>query len=425
MKIFCAPRGVPVPTGQDLEILLFGLREQDNLQQGSAGAAVERTVIRAGLCPSSKAWDFLSLALSVVSADLAVSRADSPDGWTRQIELTVAVEDPTFCTSQSAAIQGMLAFLSTDRWQIQFVGGGHIPQAPAKLVQPSEDSVVLLSGGLDSLVGAIDLVADGHRPLAISHVVRGDAENQQAFAAAIGGGLNHLALNHNATPPWGKEPSQRARSIIFLAFAVLAATALARYRRGEEVEVYVCENGFIALNPALTGTRLGSLSTRTAHPEYLNRMRQLLASAGLRVRLLSPYEHFTKGEMLNRCRNQRLLEELALRSVSCGRYLRNGYTQCGRCVPCQVRRASILAWNHVDETGYKYERLGRKDADHARFDDVRAVAMAVARVQAEGIDAWLSSSLSYPNIGPKAPLKGVIQRGLAELGALHQHLGVA
>src|SRR3546814_15952029 len=79
-----------------------------------------------------------------------------------------------------------------------------LPAPPRQPVRPREDCVVLLSGGLDSLIGAIDLTAMGRKPLAVSNVVRGDGDNQVGFAAAIGGGLRHLPLNHNATPPWRK-----------------------------------------------------------------------------------------------------------------------------------------------------------------------------------------------------------------------------
>jgi hypothetical protein len=38
--------------------------------------------------------------------------------------------------------------------------------------RPKEDCIVLLSGGLDSFIGAIDIVANGHRPFAVSQSVR-------------------------------------------------------------------------------------------------------------------------------------------------------------------------------------------------------------------------------------------------------------
>lgn len=427
MKLFCAPRGVVLPAATDLHLLLYGQPDRDvdgSRMIGSAGEAIEHRIQRLRYAPAPRAWDFLSLALSVVGADLCVHRADSPDGWTRQIDLTAAVGEPEFWNSQARQIEAALRFLSTDLWTIQFTGEGRRPVPPDELFRPAEDSVCLLSGGMDSLIGAIDLAASGRRPIAVSNTVRGDGDNQQRFAERTG--VAHLALNHNASPPstWDKEPSQRARSIIFIAFGVLAATSLQAYHDGEQVPLFVCENGFIALNPPLTGTRLGSLSTRTAHPEFLHGVQALLDASGLRVSLINPYEHKTKGEMLRECADQTLLRELAQSSVSCGRYRVFNYTQCGRCVPCQVRRAAYLAWDQSDPTDYKFMDLGRRDSQHAHFDDVRSVAMAISRVGSDGLEAWLGSALSYPHTGPRAPLRDVIERGLGELAALHRSAGV-
>src|SRR3546814_20357732 len=101
--------------------------------------------------------------------------------------------------------------------------------------------------------------------------------------------------------PRRKEDSQRARSLIFIAFGVLAATTLQDYHDGGEIPFFVCENGFIAINPPLTGTRLGSLSTRTAHPEFLNRIRDILAAAGFRIKLRSEERRVGK-ECVSTCR---------------------------------------------------------------------------------------------------------------------------
>ena len=86
-------------------------------------------------------------------------------------------------------------------------------------------------------------------------------EKQDEFASLIGGGLSHLRLNHNAHVPDPEDmPSQRARSIAFMAYGVLSATSLDRYHSGERITLYLCENGFISINPPLTDMRLGSLS---------------------------------------------------------------------------------------------------------------------------------------------------------------------
>jgi len=427
MKFVCAPEDFAFQEDGSLSVVLYGqpgATEHGRSARGSAGQAAKSDFLRARLEAAPRAWDFLSLALSVVAADLTEWRSGSTDGWTRELELTVAVADPDFWNSQATEIERALKFLSTDLWRLNFVHGGIQPAPPREPVRPREDCVVLLSGGLDSLIGAIDLADAGQRPLAVSNIVRGDGDNQEAFAKAIGGGLRHLALNHNATSPWVKEASQRARSLIFIAFGVLAATSLGVYHEGGEVPFYVCENGFIAINPPLTGSRLGSLSTRTAHPEFLNRIQDVLNAAGLRVRIINPYEHSTKGEMLKACGNQQLLKSLASRSVSCGRYRVFNYNHCGRCVPCQVRRAAFHAWGIPDTTFYKFDPLGKNDGDHANFDDVRSVAMAVQEVRSNGLSAWLGSALAYPRMGDPEPIRALVERGLGELAGLQKHYGV-
>jgi hypothetical protein len=128
--------------------------------------------------------------------------------------------------------------------------------------------------------------------------------------------------------------------------------------------------------------------------------------------------------MLKECANQPLLKTLAARSTSCGRFQKYNYHHCGRCVPCQVRRASFLAWGEQDPTLYKFEDLGRNDRWHAGFDDVRSVGMALATVKDAGFDDWLGSALSWPQIDNREALKNMLRRGLDELGALHDRYGV-
>jgi 7-cyano-7-deazaguanine synthase in queuosine biosynthesis len=424
MKLVCGPDTSTFSEADvALRVVLYG--QAETVDRGSAGDAVKSEIQRRHLVPAMRAWDLLSIALSVVTADFAGLRDHSPDGWTREFEIDIAVADQVFWAGQAAALSEALGFLTTDRWTLRFQEGGMLPAPPRNPVYPVEDCVALLSGGLDSLVGVIDLAAAGRKPFVVSQTVRGDADKQVEFANRIGGGLNHLQLNHNAHSPNIQESSQRARSLVFIAFGVAAATSLQRYHQGHSVPLYVCENGFIAINPPLTGGRLGSLSTRTAHPEYLARLQLILNAADLRVDIENPYATKTKGEMLQDCADQDLLKAEAVRSTSCGRFQRFNYHQCGRCVPCQVRRAAFMVWGGVsDTTGYVYEPLGKDDDDHARFDDVRSVAMALAAVSADGLDVWLGNALGSPMIADRTALRAMVERGLAELASLHHACGV-
>ena len=424
MKLVCAPEDYAFAGAADaVEVILYG--HADRQIRGSAGAAVKDEIIREKLHAATRAWDFLSLALSVIAADLAGHRNTSSDGWTREFEIEISVADPVFWNGHLDLVKNLLGFLTTDRWQISFIGGGISPVPEGEPVRPVEDCVTLLSGGLDSFIGSIDLVARGKHPFAVSQTVRGDADNQRSFARLIGGGLKHLQVNHNAqVPNPEKPPSQRARSLIFIAYGVLAATTLGRYHADESVGLYVCENGFISINPPLTGARLGSLSTRTTHPLVFGLLQQLIDAAGLRVRLENPYQLKTKGEMLRECTNQAVLRALASETTSCGRYKQFGYTHCGRCVPCLVRRAAFRAARMTDKTKYVHLDLGRDDKDHAGFDDVRSVAMALSEVKSDGLETWIGTALSTTLLGDIGPMEAMVERGLNELRSLFKFHGV-
>jgi hypothetical protein len=425
MRIRCAPLdlGFKIGTRADLDVVLYG--HPDTPLRGSAGANIREVVRRLDLKPAARAWDILSIALAVIAADTAVRRNKSPDGWTRQIDLQVAVGDPAFWSSQSPLLTAILRFLTTDIWNLTFLENGLVPAPPKRAKMPPEDCVSLLSGGLDSLIGALDLTTrHGKKPYLVSQVALGDKEKQTYFASKIAGGLSHLQLNHVVTCPDENERSQRARSLIFLAYGVLLATTLRRYHEGKPVTLYVCENGFISINPPLTPGRLGSLSTRTTHPEFLGLFQAILDAARINVQIETPYQFKTKGAMLTECADQAFLVKHAHLTTSCGRYARNGYRHCGRCVPCLIRRASFRAWKKPDKTGYVYADLSKDDSDHAGFDDVRSAAMAIAPVQADGLDQWLGSSLSSRRIPDTTPYKEVVSRGLDELKAFLRHAGV-
>ncbi|MFC3229165.1 Qat anti-phage system QueC-like protein QatC [Marinibaculum pumilum] len=424
MKMICAPEdqfSAPLNAG-DLAVHLYG--PVLGAGEVSIGATARHVIQRRKWKPAAHAWDFLSIALSIIAADTAVRRDLSPDGWTRQIELEIAVGDPDFWNSQRELLARQLQFLTTDIWTLTFRGGGILPVPPKKPNYLDQDCAVLLSGGLDSLIGTLDLCAEGKKPFAVSQVSTGDKQTQKYFASQIGGGLGRLQLNHNVKWSSENERSQRARSIIFFAYGVLAATAMLRYHAGKDVTLYVCENGFISINPPLTGSRLGSLSTRTTHPYYLTLLQELFDNAGLRVKLENPCQFLTKGEMIQQCADQPFLTRHAHTSTSCGRYARNGFMHCGRCLPCLIRRAAFHAAGMTDNTRYKYRDLSRDDSDHARYDDVRAAAMGVAALKAEGLNRWAGPALSATLLGDPAPYQGVVQRGMDELGAFLSASGV-
>jgi hypothetical protein len=77
----------------------------------------------------------------------------------------------------------------------------------------------------------------------------------------------------------------RSRSLLYLALGLAAAAGF-----GGATPLIIPENGWISLNPPLTTNRLGSCSTRTTHPYFLEQLTGLWREVGLINPLVNPYK---------------------------------------------------------------------------------------------------------------------------------------
>src|SRR3546814_7815587 len=79
----------------------------------------------------------------------------------------------------------MLRFLSGDRWRVFFRDRTKrtrtLAVAPKRLAIDGLTKVSLLSGGLDSLIGAVDLLSGGERSLFVSHYWDSETAKAQAY----------------------------------------------------------------------------------------------------------------------------------------------------------------------------------------------------------------------------------------------------
>ena len=414
-KIICYPRSCK-PSAYDDSTLyfeVFSTPEEKRTNVGHAGVQILKELRRSQIHPSVLAFDFLMIALGVVSADKAVLRSECADGWTRIIELTVYIHEYDKWLQEKKQLEEMLRFLTGDFWTMHFEKL-ETPICPEKEYPlRSNDCVCLLSGGMDSLVGAIDLHEEGRNPLFLSQIVRGDAEHQRAYAAAVG--KDNLCQWSNSVKKYGKtENSTRARSIIFFAYALLTSCGI-DYNEGGRKEIFVPENGYISLNIPLDQMRIGSLSTKTTHPVYMRMIQNIWNDLDLKVDLVLPYKYKTKGEVLIGCKNQKLMKSLIFDSTSCGKYQRHGLRHCGECVPCLVRRAAFLKAGLKDDTenGYCVESLKGSDSQ-----DVAAAAMACIEVKNHGIERFVKSALSFCDSTERNGYLGVVSRGLEEIRML-------
>jgi hypothetical protein len=352
---------------------------------GTVGARAYDAATRLSLQPSRATMDLLSIAMAVTAADTFVLRADEPDGWRRTFEMHLPLSDPDLWDPLKPLLQSALRFLSSDIWQFEFKRGGMDPPPISEIRSRNRvinlanaDCVSLFSGGLDSAIGALDLLGGGTRPLLVSHAAHKDADKQDVVASLLPNQCERMSVNSYPTWAGPDEDSQRTRSFQFLALGTLAAEAVARYRRLSKADLFVCENGLIALNPPLTPRRMGSHSTRTAHPHFLGSVQALLDGAGIPVGTSNPYRHVTKGEMAALHAAEASFPRFATETVSCGKWKRRNQ-QCGRCVPCLIRRASFHAAGVPDGTNYQYPDLKSVMTDEDGRDDLIAVQAALVR----------------------------------------------
>lgn len=421
-----------------IPVLMYGARSPG---QGCAsiGGPVRAAIRRLGVQVPERAHDFLTIAMAVTAADTFVSRkttegqAEAADGWTRDLRLRVPLENPVPWLPVRPLLEEALRFLSGDMWALEFAPNGPRRPTPlrrgARIKLHGHDGACLFSGGLDSAIGVLDLLSAGRKPILVSHSYRGDAEKQEWVWGQLPGKVSRFAANAHPTSDLGytNDVQMRTRSFNFLAYGTLVAATLTQ--RGlvqEPAELILPENGLIALNPPLTARRIGALSTRTTHPHFLGLMQRLLDEVGLPVRITTPYALRTKGEMLRECADQATLMRISDKTVSCGKWKRTG-KQCGKCVPCIIRRASFHAAGMQDLTSYEPDNqnlgavLSRKEA----ADDLMALALAARRLPTTDVARWVGRTGPLPiDTGSRQALLDVTYRGMSEVRDYLTSLGL-
>jgi len=416
MKVICAPES-QLPTSLNRNTKYFSLYTNSGRPNVSfISNGWHHQLERANIAPSNLVWDFVTIALSVAAADLSCLRKNSEDGWTREIELKVYLYNPEPWRSQYHLLEKAFRFLTGDVWKFEFVNNG--VEAPRSIIplETDADCIALFSGGMDSLIGGVDLMADGLKPCFVSQEAKGDVEKQKAFTTQLSPNQQHFQWKNPISQNARKEPSTRGRSIVFLGYALLAATTLSKWK-ADTVDIYVPENGFISLNVALNSGRLGSLSTKTTHPIFLGLIQDIWNNLGINANLVTPYQFKTKGEMLLECKDQTLVQSLVCETTSCGKFLRYGCKHCGRCVPCMVRRAAFIKADSIDSTIYVHNDLSVSGAIKVSgANDIGAVASAYIQYQSKGIERIIGGSLSFSGVTDRNKYAGIVERGLQELG---------
>ena len=313
--------------------------------------------------------DVLAIASAVFAADVRVprggpSRPDLGAGWYRDFHFIVPVHDSGFWPGMATALAEALEFLTGDHFTFEFVarpaGVATEPVLDLGHDQPQirADEVVLFSGGLDSLTGALDVLkGEEATVLLVTHqaapkTMRRQKELYDALRARHPGRVHWIPVRATLVGQDSVESTQRSRSFLYAALGFAAASFVGTNR------VRFFENGIVSLNLPIDRQVVGTMATRTTHPLALQRLAELLSLVAIEpLEVSNPYGMRTKTEVL-----QRLDElegaELIGKTVSCSGVRRRTvkHPHCGACSQCLDRRFAVLAAGVADhDPAGKYE----------------------------------------------------------------------
>jgi hypothetical protein len=316
-------------------------------------------VFRHNLSP--RLIDFLEIASYVFSADCATQRGtkwtdeDSIEPWGRDLSFVIPVRQPEFWEAPQIKdlVEEVLGFLSNDNYSFRFVplqrdrAGqqryfefGDLEDWPFQ----SPDRVVMFSGGLDSLAGAVDSAAAGTKSVLVSHrpVSTLDSRQKKLFGELqkrFPGQFIHVPVWINKSESFGREPTQRTPSFLYSALGTVVAQSV----QASGVRFY--ENGIVSLNLPIAQEAIRARASRTTHPLALHLLASLCAAVTERdFAVDNPFLFKTKSEVVGSLATHETAYLIA-HTCSCSHSMFQSKTQrhCGRCSQCIDRKFATTA----------------------------------------------------------------------------------
>jgi len=309
--------------------------------------------------------DLLEIATYVYCADQAFTRGGNGvvnvgANWRRRLQFYIPVRKPDLWSQPATTelLTTTLNFLTEDEYTFDF----------SKLVNPAPleqylwphpedkyggriEEVVLFSGGLDSLAGAVAEMVCAKRGVAlVSHRSNPKLDSRQkALVEALnskaqGKPALHVPVWINKAPEIDREPTQRSRSFLYASLGAAVATLF----RLNRMRFY--ENGTLSFNFPIAGQVIGARATRTTHPQTLNGFANLI---GLLLQtdftVENPFLWKTKCDVVNLIGDAGCADLIA-KTVSCvhTRSQTKEHTHCGLCSQCIDRRFGALASKYAE-----------------------------------------------------------------------------
>lgn len=301
----------------------------------------------------SQFYDLIEIATFVYCADQAVTRGG--DGsrkfgsdWRRKLFFRIPVRNPDLWNSPTLkdGLTETLSFLSEDEYYFDFVTlKAELPtQEPLEFDMPEADEVILFSGGLDSLGGAIQEAVVNKRSVALvthqstSKLVPRNRKLLELLKGHTNSPLLYIPININKAKLLSREYTQRSRSFLYMALGSTLAQIVGLSR----VRFY--ENGIVSFNLPPSPQVVGARATRTTHPRVIDGFTRIISMlAGRQFIVENPFLWKTKTEVL-KIIGDAGCEEMIKFATSCTHTweMTTLITHCGNCSQCIDRRFAVL-----------------------------------------------------------------------------------
>jgi 7-cyano-7-deazaguanine synthase in queuosine biosynthesis len=314
---------------------------------------------------TSRLKDLLEIAAYVFSADCSTSRGEgwsdrqaTKESWSREFQFIIPVRDLTFWQRNEVKqlLIQILKFLSDDNYIFNF--------QPLTVNQPQQlylelddkkedwpfygiDRVLMFSGGLDSLAGAIESAVNKDKLVLVSHRsvttmnkrLRDLVDKLRQTYPSVQ--FLHIPVWVNKDKKLGRESTQRTRSFLFSAIGAVVAESI----KANGVSFF--ENGIVSLNLPVADEVVRARASRTTHPYVLDLFSKLYSLITEREFIVdNPYLFKTKTEVINTITINNG-GHLISQTCSCAHQWHKSKNQwhCGTCSQCIDRRIAVIASN--------------------------------------------------------------------------------
>ena len=359
--------------------------------------------------------DLLEIATYVYVADQVATRGgegvDSVgEDWYRRLFFRIPVRNPDFWNTPQiqTALTKTLGFLSDDQYRFEFAPLVHPPQiqtyfdfGPEFSPLPYKPEIVMLfSGGLDSLAGAIqEAISNCRKVCMVMHRstdkfitrhrrLHESLQERSAYPPLL------FPVTINKKKNLNHEYTQRARSFLYVTLAAIYAEMF------ELPDIRFYENGVVSLNLPIADQAVGTRSTRTTHPQVLRGFSDVISLvAGRPLLVHNPFIWKTKRDIVEIIRDAGL-SHLIQDSISCAHAtwgVQEGKTHCGVCSQCIDRRTAILGAGLADAD--PMELYCRDVLTSPRTDDEHKLLIASYVATAEKVSEMRSPAEFFGDFG--------------------------